>query len=74
MPKKDQLKVEAFLQEFVSALAEKHAKDIDFILLFGSAARGEFVLGKSDVDLIIQVKSDEKRKEVEAFAEKVFWR
>jgi predicted nucleotidyltransferase len=73
MPKDDQQKVEAFLREFVSTLTEQHAKEIDFILLFGSAARGEFVLGKSDVDLIIQVKSDEKRKEVEGFAEKVFW-
>jgi predicted nucleotidyltransferase len=45
----DQQKAEAFLEEF--------ADEIDFILLFGSAARGEFVLGKSDVDLVIQVKS-----------------
>ncbi len=73
MQKKDQVRAEAFLQEFVSTLTGQCAKDIDFILLFGSAARGEFVLGKSDVDLIIQVKSNDKVRAVESFAEKAFW-
>jgi predicted nucleotidyltransferase len=70
----DQLKVDAFLQEFVAELTKAYGSEIDFILLFGSAARGEFVLGKSDVDLIIQVKSDFAVKTVEAFAEQLFWR
>ncbi len=52
----DQLKVEAFLQEFVAELTKAYGSEIDFILFFGSAARGEFILGKSDVDLIIQEK------------------
>ncbi len=70
----DQLKVDAFLQEFVDELTNAYGSEIDFILLFGSAARGEFVLGKSDVDLIIQVKNDLAVKTVEAFAEQLFWR
>ncbi|HSD58971.1 MAG TPA: nucleotidyltransferase domain-containing protein [Methanotrichaceae archaeon] len=70
----DQLKVDAFLQEFVAELTKAYGNEIDFILLFGSAARGEFILGKSDVDLIIQVKSDSAVKTVEAFAERLFWR
>lgn len=70
----DQLKVEAFLQEFVDELTKAYGIEIDFILLFGSSARGEFILGKSDVDLIIQVKSDIAVKDVETFAEKVFWK
>ncbi len=69
----DQLKVEAFLQEFVAELTKAYGSETDFILLFGSAARGEFILGKSDVDLIIQVKSDRAVKDVEEFAEQLFW-
>ncbi len=71
---KGQDKADAFLKEFSEKLAAKHGKEIDFILLFGSAARGEFVLGKSDVDLIIQVKDNSKIAEVETFAEQLFWK
>lgn len=70
----DQLKVDAFLQEFVDKLTKAYGSEIDFILLFGSAARGEFILGKSDVDLIIQVKSDRDVKDIEKLAESIFWR
>ena len=70
----DQEKAELFLEEFVSGLVNSIGEDIDFILLFGSAARGEFILGKSDVDLIIQTKSDEAIRRVERFAESLFWR
>jgi len=68
-----QFKVESFLEDFVGALAAQFPGKIDFILLFGSAARGEFVIGKSDVDLVIQVKDDSALREVEEFAENVFW-
>jgi len=68
-----QERADAFLREFVEGLAARHGKDLDFVLLFGSAARGEFVLGKSDVDLIIQVREKGKVKEVEAFATRLFW-
>ena len=69
----DQQKAELFLEEFVSGLDESMGEDIDFILLFGSAARGEFILGKSDVDLIIQTRSDAAVRRVERFAESLFW-
>ncbi|MBN1234417.1 MAG: nucleotidyltransferase domain-containing protein [Methanotrichaceae archaeon] len=69
----DQQKADAFLEEFVGEIGKAYGSEIDFILLFGSAARGEFVLGKSDVDLIIQVKSDAVVRSVEQFAEQLFW-
>ncbi len=70
----DQLKVDAFLQEFTAELTKAYGSKIDFILLFGSAARDEFILGKSDVDLIIQVKDNSSVKTVEDFAEQLFWK
>lgn len=69
----DQEKADLFLKEFVSELSKSMGEDIDFILLFGSAARGEFILGKSDVDLIIQTRSDAAVRRVERFAESLFW-
>ncbi|MBI5252840.1 MAG: nucleotidyltransferase domain-containing protein [Euryarchaeota archaeon] len=47
----DQKLVMDFLEEFALKLAAAH--NIDFILLFGSAARGEWKRGISDVDVII---------------------
>jgi len=73
MDNSGQARAEAFLKEFVERLVERHGKGIDFVLLFGSAARGEFILGKSDVDLVIQVKAKGKVKEIEGFATRVFW-
>ena len=70
----DQQKADSFLEDFVGQLARFCGSDIDFILLFGSTARGEFILGKSDVDLVIQVKSDGAVQRVEQFAEPLFWR
>lgn len=37
---KDEVLVEEFLREFVERLTARYGKMIDFILLFGSAARG----------------------------------
>lgn len=73
METSDQERSDAFLQDFVGHLASACGRDIDFILLFGSAARGEFILGKSDVDLVIQVNSDEAARKVEQLAEPLFW-
>lgn len=67
----DQL-VQKFLAEFVQRLAEKFPGEIDFILLFGSAARGEWKRGASDVDLVIQLRAT-KKKEVQDFSEQLFW-
>lgn len=71
---KGQEKAEAFLHEFVERLSEKFGKELDFVLLFGSAARSEFVLGKSDVDLVIQVKDKGSVKKVEEYATLLFWK
>jgi predicted nucleotidyltransferase len=70
----DQQKADVFLEEFVGELDRAYGSEIDFILLFGSTARGEFVLGKSDVDLVIQMKSDAAARSLEQFAEPLFWR
>jgi predicted nucleotidyltransferase len=70
----DQQMADAFLDEFVGQLGRAFGSEIDFILLFGSAARGEFILGKSDVDLVIQMKSDAAARDMEPFAEELFWR
>ena len=69
----DQQRVQKFLEEFSQALAEKFNRDLDFILLFGSAARGEWKKGISDVDLIIQVKNPDIIEDVKKYAEKIFW-
>jgi len=69
----EQQRIQQFLQEFSKKLAEKFNKDLDFILLFGSAARGEWKRGISDVDLIIQVKRPELVKEVKEYTDKIFW-
>lgn len=64
--------VEKFLAEFVRRLVEEFRESIDFVLLFGSAARGEWKRGASDVDLVIQLKAARK-EDVQEFAEKLFW-
>ncbi len=74
MSKKDTVLVNTFLSEFVRLLTAKYASDIDFILLFGSAARGEFRAGISDVDMIIQVKRNAAMSKVEKYAENIFWK
>ena len=68
----EQRLVKSFLQEFTSRLTAAH--DIDFILLFGSAARGEWRRGVSDVDMIIQVKRQEDKEKVREYAEELFWK
>jgi len=74
LKRSDQIIADLFLQDFVKELSQAWGSDIDFMLLFGSAARGEFVLGKSDIDLVIQVKSQGAVHPVESFAVPLFWR
>ena len=50
----DQKSVNNFLKDLVKEITKKYKKDIDFIIIYGSAARGEFIIGVSDVDLVIQ--------------------
>lgn len=47
--------------------------DIDFILVFGSVSRGEFIAGISDIDMIIQTKTKAAKGQVSKIAEKIFW-
>lgn len=65
--------IDKFLTDFTSNIVSKYKEEIDFILLFGSAARGEFVKGASDVDLVIQAKSGKDVDEIQTAAEKLFW-
>lgn len=70
----DQEIIENFLKELVDEVAARYGNHIDFVILFGSAARGEFKRGISDIDLVIQLKDDEKLGLIEGFASDVFWR
>lgn len=70
---KDEQRVQKFLQEFSLKLAKEFGEDLDFILLFGSAARGEWKRGISDVDLIIQAKKQETVEDIKREAERIFW-
>ncbi|MBU0527327.1 nucleotidyltransferase domain-containing protein [Candidatus Micrarchaeota archaeon] len=72
MSRKDNEIINKFLFDFAKEL--KTEKQIDFVLLFGSAARGEFQIGISDIDLIIQVKNKRDIKRIEKNAEEIFWR
>lgn len=69
----DQELVEKFLKEFVEKLTAGYSQDIDFVLLFGSAARGEWKKGVSDVDMVIQLKKKEKVSEVSERVSRIFW-
>ena len=74
MASRDMKLVDSFLSEFVKKLSKAFPEEIDFILLFGSAARGEFKVGTSDVDLIIQLKRRRGMAGFEKEAEKIFWK
>ena len=74
MKKQDQELVERFLEDFKKELTAKYKNEIDFILLFGSAARGEWKRGVSDIDLIIQVKNSGVKKEIFKYTEEIFWK
>ncbi|MBN1170073.1 nucleotidyltransferase domain-containing protein [Candidatus Micrarchaeota archaeon] len=74
MVTKDSVLVEKFLFDFTKNLVKKFPDDVDFILVFGSAARGEFKAGVSDVDLIIQLKKKKNKKQFEKYAEALFWK
>lgn len=69
----DQVIVEQFLDELTLAITKRYAKKIDFIILFGSAARGEFIRKVSDIDLVIQVLDELDVMPIQEFATKRFW-
>lgn len=58
MPSRDMERVNLFLQDFVSRLKAIFPHIKYSILLGGSAARGDFQSGRSDLDLIIYVHDD----------------
>jgi len=58
MGARDMVKADAFLKDFVSQLESRVPRKVDYILLGGSAARGDFQIGRSDMDLIVVVKKD----------------
>ena len=70
---KGQELVEKFLDDFVEKITGIYGKKIDFILLFGSAARGEWKRGLSDVDMIIQLKDASIKDEFYKKTEEIFW-
>ncbi len=63
-----------FIYEFRDEVASHLADKIDFIIIYGSAVRREFVPGKSDVDIIIQIFKESERKSVEKKATELFWK
>ena len=69
----DQQIIDKFLVELVEEVVTTYGEHIDFIILFGSAARGEFKVGVSDIDLVIQLKDDKKLRQIEDFTTEVFW-
>jgi predicted nucleotidyltransferase len=71
--KEDQKLVGLFLRDFVKRLAKRYGSEIDFIILYGSAARGEFIRGVSDIDLTIQLRRQKSVPSVKQHAEKLFW-
>jgi predicted nucleotidyltransferase len=70
----DQKQVDAFIDNLVDGVVERYAKDINFIILFGSAAKGQFVKGASDIDLVIQLKKQNKVEEVKEYSTDLFWK
>ena len=69
----NQQPIQNFLKELSEKLEKIFKKNLDFILLFGSAARGEWKKGVSDVDLIIQVKTQKDISNVKTYTDKIFW-
>ncbi|MCK6462325.1 MAG: nucleotidyltransferase domain-containing protein [Candidatus Pacebacteria bacterium] len=70
----DQILIDNFVRELSDNVGRKFNDDIDFIILYGSAARGEFVKGASDIDLLIQTKSDGNVEEIKNYATEIFWK
>ena len=70
----DQKTVNNFLKDLVKEITKKYKKDIDFIIIYGSAARGEFIVGVSDIDLVIQTKNSKSVPKIKAYSEKIFWK
>ena len=73
MPANSQKPIQEFLKALSSSVEAKFGDSVDFVLLFGSAARGEWKRGISDVDLIIQVADEKYVEEVKGYVDSIFW-
>ncbi len=62
-----------FINEFRDRVVVNFSNLIDFIIIYGSSVRGEFVPGKSDVDIVIQILKKEDKEMVEKIATEIFW-
>lgn len=62
-----------FIHEFRDLVVKEFSDAIDFIIIYGSAVRGEFVPGKSDVDMVIQIFEKKDKEKVEKQATEIFW-
>lgn len=74
MVSKDTAAVNAFLSEFVDDTTKKFPGKVDFILLVGSAALGEFRAGESDVDMLVQLKNSSDVPGVLEYASQLVFR
>ncbi len=63
-----------FVYEFRDVVVSELGKKIDFIIIYGSAVRREFVPGKSDVDIVFQIFKESDRKPVEKLTTELFWK
>lgn len=71
--KQSQELVWQFIYDFCDAVAKELSSKIDFIIIYGSAVRREFVPGKSDVDIVFQVFQKSDKEVVEKKATEIFW-
>lgn len=70
----DQALVDKFIKELVKEVVKKFGKEVDFVILYGSAARGEFVKGVSDIDLLIQTKDQIFVERIKEYSTRMFWK
>jgi predicted nucleotidyltransferase len=63
-----------FINEFRDLTVDELSGKIDFIIIYGSAVRCEFVPGKSDVDILVQIFKKSDREEVEKRVAELFWK
>ncbi|MFH1684960.1 MAG: hypothetical protein ABH983_01515 [Candidatus Micrarchaeota archaeon] len=74
MPKTDEEAITLFLNDFVNQLTSIYPSEIQYIILAGSASRGDFVLGKSDLDMGIIIKETKNVAKVKKSALEIFWK
>lgn len=72
MPRSDMARAKAFLAEFVDELTARMPSAVHYILIAGSAVRGDFIVGESDLDIIIVVHKDSDVPAVRSAGEQIF--